>query len=213
MIWNNHKDLEGKHAFMGASNYHWVNYDNITFENRYYSQFAQTIGTAIHKLAHDCIVSRMRLNKHDTHLIEMTLYKAYVPREAYDPNLILENLIPFVNDAIGFHMSSEILLYYNNYCFGTTDAIGYYEKEKILRIHDYKNGINQADMRQLYIYAALFCLEYHVNPKSLKLIECRIYQNLEVVIDNPTPDIIQDYMDKIENRSELIQIFLEREGV
>lgn len=212
MIWNNHKELEGKHAFMGASNYHWVNYDDATFEVRYYSQFSQVIGTAIHQLAHDCIVSRTKLNKHDVHLIEMTLYKAFVPKDAYDPNLILENLIPFVNDAIGFHMSSEILLYYNMFCFGTTDAIGYYEKEKVLRIHDYKNGVTQADIRQLYIYAALFCLEYHVNPKSLNLIELRIYQNLEVLIDNPPGDVIQEYMDKIQNRTELIKIFLERDG-
>lgn len=212
MIWNNHKELEGKHAFMGASNYHWTSYDDITFEARYYSQFSQVIGTAIHQLAHDCIVSRTKLNKHDIHLIEMTLYKAFVPKDAYDPGLILENLIPFVNDAIGFHMSSEILLYYNPFCFGTADAIGYYEKEKVLRIHDYKNGVNQANIKQLYIYAALFCLEYKVNPRSLNLIECRIYQNLEVLIDNPTGDLIQEYMDKIQNRTELIKIFLEREG-
>jgi len=212
MKWNNHKELEGKHAFMGASNYHWVNYDDATFEARYYSQFSQAIGTAIHQLAHDCIVSGTKLNKHDVHLIEMTLYKAYIPRNAYDPALILENLIPFVNDAIGFHMSSEILLFYSMYCFGTADAIGYYEKDKILRIHDYKNGVNQADIRQLYIYAALFCLEYHVNPYKLNKIELRIYQNLEVLIDTPDADIIQYYMDKIQNRVELIGMFLERDG-
>ena len=189
MIWNNHKELEGKHAFMGASNYHWTNYDDITFEARYYNQFSQVIGTAIHELAHDCIVSRTKLNKHDIHLIELKLYKAFVPKDAYDANLILENLIPFVNDAIG-----------------------YYERDKILRIHDYKNGVTQADIRQLYIYAALFCLEYHVNPLTLNKIECRIYQNLEVLIDNPTGEVIQFYMDKIQNRTELIKTFLEREG-
>lgn len=212
MIWNNHKELEGKHAFMGASNYHWVNYDDRTFEARYYSQFSQIIGTTIHQLAHDCIVSRTKLNKHDIHLVQMALYKAFVPRDAYDPSLILDNLMAFVNDAIGFHMSSEILLYYNAFCFGTTDAIGYYEKEKILRIHDYKNGVVAADIRQLYIYSALFCLEYKVNPRSLNLIELRIYQNLEVLIDRPTGDVIQEYMDKIQNRTELIKTFLEREG-
>ena len=69
-----------------------------------------------------------------------------------------------------------------------------------------------SNIKQLYIYAALFCLEYKVNPRSLNLIECRIYQNLEVLIDNPTGDLIQEYMDKIQNRTELIKIFLEREG-
>ena len=212
MIWNNHKELEGKHAWMGASNYHWTSYDDVTFEARYYSQFSTAIGTAIHELAHDCIVSKTKLNKHDVHLIDMTLYKAYIPRYAYDPCAILDNLIPFVNDAIGFHMSSEIILYYNAYCFGTCDAIGYYERDKILRIHDYKNGINQASMKQLYIYAALFCLEYNVNPRSLNLIECRIYQNLDIEIDRPTGDVIQEYIDKIKNRTEMIKMFLEREG-
>lgn len=212
MIWNNHKDLEGKHALMGGSNYHWFSYDDITFEARYYSQFSQTIGTAIHQLAHDCIVSRTKLNKHDIHLIEMTLYKAYVPKDAYDPWLILENLIPFVNDAIGFHMSSEILLYCNQFCFGTADAIGYYEREKILRIHDFKSGVTPSSIKQLYAYAAFFCIEYKINPKSLNLIELRIYQNLEVLIDNPSGDTIQEYIDKIKNRTELIKMFLEREG-
>ena len=27
MQWNKHWDLEGQHAFLGASNYHWLNYD------------------------------------------------------------------------------------------------------------------------------------------------------------------------------------------
>lgn len=212
MQWNNHKELEGKHAFMGASNYHWTNYDDRTFEARYYSQFSQTIGTVVHKIAHDCIVSRTKLNKHDIHLIELTLWQAFIPKDAYDPGIILENLMAFVNDAIGFHMSSEILLFYNMFCFGTTDAIGYYERERVLRIHDLKNGSTPADMRQLYIYAALFCLEYKVDPKKLNLIECRLYQNMEVLIDQPSGDTIREYMDKIENRSDLIKTFLEREG-
>lgn len=211
-LFNKHKEYEGKHAFMGASNYHWLNYDDITFEDRYYSQFSQTIGTVIHQLAHDCIVNRIKLNKHDVHLIEMTLCKAFIPRDAYDPNYILENLIPFVNDAIGFHMYSEILLYYNPFCFGTADAIGYSERDKILRIHDYKNGINPANIKQTYIYAALFCLEYNVDPKKLNLIECRLYQNLEVLIDQPDAEIIRDIMDKIKHNTSLIHEFLERDG-
>ena len=27
MNFNNHSRLEGQHAFLGASNYHWINYD------------------------------------------------------------------------------------------------------------------------------------------------------------------------------------------
>ena len=27
MIWNEHYDLHGKHAFLSGSNYHWISYD------------------------------------------------------------------------------------------------------------------------------------------------------------------------------------------
>lgn len=211
MQWNDHHQLEGKHAFLGASNYHWINWNDETFENRYYGQFSTQIGTAIHALAHDCIVSRIKLTKHDTHLIDITLYHAYIPKDAYDPNLILNNLIPFINDAIGFHMSSEILLYYNAYCFGTSDAISFDEKNKMLRIHDLKTGTTPTHMEQLLIYAALFCLEYHKNPHQFKT-ELRIYQNFDVLITNPEPEEIEQYMDLIQNRSKLIMSYLEREG-
>jgi hypothetical protein len=211
MQWNNHNALEGKHAFLGASNYHWTKWSDDIFQDRYYGQFATTMGTAIHALAHDCIVSRMKLNKHDTHLIEMTLWKNYIPRDAYDSNYILANLMAFVNDAIGYHMSSEIILYYNAYCFGTTDAISYDETNHLLRIHDLKTGTIPAHIEQLYIYAALFCLEYHVNPEKTNF-ELRIYQNMQCLIDNPDGGVIQHYMDLITNRSQLILGYLEREG-
>ena len=28
MNWNNHSSLKDQHAFLSASKYHWVNYDN-----------------------------------------------------------------------------------------------------------------------------------------------------------------------------------------
>lgn len=211
MQWNDHKQLEGKHAFLGASNFHWINWNDQIFENRYYSQFSTTIGTAIHALAHDCILNRTKLNKHDRHLIEITLYHAYIPKDAYDPDDILMNLIPFVNDAIGYHMSSEILLYYNNYCFGTCDAISFSEKERILRIHDLKTGTTTAHMEQLLIYAALFCLEYHKNPHQFKT-ELRIYQNFNIVVEEPDANDIETFMNLIQERSQTIMSYLEREG-
>lgn len=212
MKWNNHKEFEGKHAFMGGSNYHWLNYDSEAFENRYYSQFSQAIGTAMHQLAHDCIVSNTKLNKHDIHLIEMTMYKAFIPKDAYDPNFLLTNLIPFVNDAIGFHMSSEILLFVNEFCFGTVDAIVYNDFEKTLRVHDYKSGIIPAKIEQCYIYMAMFCIEYKIDPRKLKLLEARIYQNCECLVDNPSSDIILDIISIIEKNTSRIQSYLTREG-
>lgn len=209
--WNNHKEYEGKHAFLGASNYHWLNWDDTSFENRYYSQFSTIIGTTMHQLAHDCILSRTKLNKHDVHLVEMYLYKAFVPRDAYDPEVLLETLIPFVNDAIGFRMSSEIILFYNMYAFGTTDAIKYDEKEGLLMIHDLKMGITPAKMEQLYLYCAFFCLEYKVSPYKLHF-KTRIYQMGQIIEDDPESELIESIMNNILNRCNMISMYLEREG-
>lgn len=210
--WNIHKEYEGKHALMGASNPHWLNYDSKAFENKYYSRYSQEIGTALHQLAHDCIVGRIKLSKHDTHLVEMALFKAFIPKDAYDPNIILKTLMPFVNDAIGFHMSSEILLFVNEFCFGTTDAIVYNEYEKILRIHDYKSGSIPGKIEQIYIYMAMFCIEYNIDPRKLNLIEARIYQNCECLIDNPPAEVILNIINIIKNNTALVATYLEREG-
>lgn len=108
-------------------------------------------------------------------------------------------------------MSSEILLYYNSYCFGTCDAILFNEKDKILRIHDLKTGTTTAHFEQLLIYAALFCLEYHKNPRHFTT-ELRIYQNFEISVNTPDPSEIESFMELIQNRSQLISTYLEREG-
>ena len=55
---------------------------------------------------------------------------------------------------------------------------------------------NPGHIEQLMIYAALFCLEYDVNPFSIE-IELRIYQFDEVRIENPDPQDIRLIMDKI----------------
>lgn len=205
MIWNDHKEFEGKHAFLGASQFRWINWDFQTLEERYYGQFAQLIGTTLHELAQDCINHRIKLNKSDKHLIDLYLSKVYVPKAAYDSDAILLNLIPFVNDAIGFHMSSEVVLYYSYYCFGTCDAICVNEKEKIIRIHDYKSGETPAHMEQLLIYAALYYLEYRKNPNEYKTI-LRIYQNFETVEYIPEPMEIEKFMKLIRDYDNHIQI-------
>lgn len=35
MIFNNHSNLEGQHAFLGASKYHWINYDETKVADAY----------------------------------------------------------------------------------------------------------------------------------------------------------------------------------
>lgn len=194
MIWNNHKELEGKHAFLGASQWRWINWDDQTLQDRFVTQFSQIIGTSIHELAHDCICSGIKLNKSDRHLIDMCMYKNFIPKYAYDSEYLLNNLIAYVNDAIGFHMSSEVILYYSINAFGTTDAISYNEKEKILRIHDLKTGTGTTFFEQLIIYAAYFCLEYNVQPTTLNKIYLRIYQSGEFVEIEPDPMEIEKIM-------------------
>ena len=100
----------------------------------------------------------------------------------------------FVNDAIGFKMIPEQVLYYSDNCFGTADAISF-NKNK-LRIHDLKTGVIKASIEQLLIYASLFCLEYRVDPNSIE-IELRIYQNNDIVIVDPEKEHIKSIMDTI----------------
>ena len=57
------------------------------------------------------------------------------------------------------------------------------------------SGSIPAHEEQLYIYAALFCLEYDVPPEDIQ-IELRIYQNDDVLIFHPEPAVIRDIMDK-----------------
>lgn len=205
MIFNEHKELEGKHAFLGASQWRWLNWNDETLVQRYYSQYAQTIGTVIHNLAHDCICNGMKLNKSDKHVIDMYMYQNFIPKNVYNSELILNNLINFVNDAIGFHMRSEVVLYYSKNAFGTTDAIGYNEKEKTLRIHDLKNGETPGHIEQPMVYAAYFCLEYKMAPTSMAHIYLRLYQNGEYVEVEADPMQIENIMKLTKSRDAQIE--------
>lgn len=211
MQWYDHHLLEGKHAFLGGSQYHWLNWPDEDLEGKYYSHFSTDMGTALHSLASDCIRSRTKLNKSDRHLIDLTLYKASIPTSALNTEEILINLMQFVNDAIGFHLSSEVILYYSPECFGTADAIGFDERNNILRIHDYKSGLTPAHMEQLMIYAALFCLEYHKKPGDMKLISLKLYQNCEIREYVPQSGEIETIMNMIIDKCNKIEMFKERD--
>jgi hypothetical protein len=100
----------------------------------------------------------------------------------------------YINDAIGFKMETEQVLYYSDNCFGTADAISF--KQNLLRIHDLKTGTTPASPVQLEIYTALFCLEYGIDPNNID-IELRIYQNDDVIIHEPVREDILYIMDKI----------------
>lgn len=170
MNFNKHSELEGLHAFLGASQSSWLNYDEDHLERAYRNMQAKIKGTRIHEFAKQCIDLGVKLPKANKTL----------------------NL--YVNDAIGFKMTPEQPLLYSANCFGTADAISF--RKKILRIHDLKTGVTPAKMQQLEIYAALFCLEYDVDPNDIQM-ELRIYQSDSVLIHEPPSEDILYIMDKI----------------
>lgn len=170
MNFKKHFSLEGKHAFLGASKYHWINYSSDKITDSYLKHRATLKGTVLHDFAAQCITLGQKLPKSQ------------------------KTLNMYVNDAIGFKMQPEQVLYYSDNCFGTADAIIF--RNNLLRIHDLKTGVTKAHMEQLEIYAALFCLEYDKKPGEIDM-ELRIYQNNEIVIHHPTADDILPIMDKI----------------
>ncbi len=185
MIFNNHSNLEGQHAFLGASKYHWINYDESKVIDSYSKFLATQKGTVLHGFAAQCIRLGQKL-----------------PRSQKTLNM-------YVNDAIGYKMTPEQILYYSENCFGTADTISF--RDGSLRIHDYKSGLVPAYMEQLEIYAALFCLEYRMKPNDIS-IELRLYQNNEVLCYEPTADDIQPIMNKIVEFDKIIRKLKEQEA-
>lgn len=154
----------------GASKSAWLRYDDKKVMEVYKNMKASEIGTRLHewaKMTIDLGIKQPRSKK--------TIYN-------------------YVNDAIGFKMSTEVVLFYSDIFFGTADAVSF--RNNFLRIHDLKTGTRMVHMEQLEIYAALFCLEYKVKPEDIE-IELRIYQNDDIQIENPDPELIRQIMNKI----------------
>ena len=186
MIFNNHSNLEGCHAFLGASKYHWVNYDDEKLAESYSRFLAVRKGTVLHDFAAQCIELRQKL-----------------PRSS-------KTLNAYVNDAIGFRMIPEQMLYFSDNCFGTADAISF--ANGTLRIHDLKTGLIPAHMEQLEVYTALFCLEYVIDPKDIN-VELRIYQNDEVLLHSPETDDLKFIIDKMIKFDKIINKIKTEEGL
>jgi hypothetical protein len=70
----------------------------------------------------------------------------------------------YINQCIQYKMSAEVVLFYSPNAFGTVDAIAY--RHRRLRISDLKTGVSRTSEHQLEVYAALFCLEYKIDPYS-----------------------------------------------
>lgn len=170
MNFNKHSELEGKHAFLSASKYHWLNYDEDRLISVYENNQAKLRGTLLHQFACDAIKLKVPL-KEDGSTISM-----------------------YVNDCIEDQMSPEVVLYYSPNAFGTADGISF--NDNLLKIYDLKTGKTPASIKQLEIYAGLFCLEYMYNPNDI-LMHLRLYQNSEIIVHDPEPEEIWDVMDRI----------------
>ena len=165
-----HSNLEGLHAPFSPSQSSWLRYDDDKIIEVYQNKKAAEMGTRLHAWAAETIKLGIKQPKS-----KKTIYA-------------------YVNDAIGFKMDTEVVLFYSERFFGTADTISF--RNNFLRIHDLKTGKTKVHIEQLMIYAALFCLEYKVKPKDID-VELRIYQNDEIIYDNPEPEKIEFIMNKI----------------
>ena len=181
MQFNNHRNLSGLHAPFSASQSAWLRYDDEKAMEVYLNRKAAELGSKLHAWAKDTIdlgIKQPRTKK---------------------------TLNAYVNDAIGFKMDTEVVLFYSERFFGTADAISF--RGNMLRIHDLKTGKGgkiEAHMEQLMVYAALFCLEYRYKPGEIEM-ELRVYKNDEVIAWNPTAEDIVPIMDKIVHLDKLLQ--------
>lgn len=196
MIWKDYSKLKNTHAFCGASKYSWRNWDIEKLLQSKVNSYATTIGTLLHDFAARCITRKFRLNKSDKRMLLLYLHVEHdIPEEAIDVDRIFPTMQMYVNDAIGFRMDPEITLYYSDDFYGTTDAISW--RDNCLRISDLKTGITPASFEQLENYAAFFCLDYKVKPSQIEKLEFRIYQNGEIALAEPDPEIIFPIIDQI----------------
>lgn len=170
MQFNSHKALEGLHAPFSPSQSSWLRYDDDKAIEAYRNKQAAEMGTRLHAWAKDTIDLGIKM-----------------PRSK-------KTLYAYVNDAIGYRMNTEVILFYSPRFFGTADAICF--RDGFLRIHDLKTGKCPVHMEQLLVYAALFCLEYKVKPGTIEM-ELRIYQDDDILVCNPTAEDIVPIIDKI----------------
>lgn len=181
MQFNRHTNLSGLHAPFSPSQSSWLRYDDERAAEVYANRKAAAMGTRLHEWAKETIdlgIKQPRSKK--------TIYA-------------------YVNDAIGFKMDTEVVLFYSERFFGTADAISF--RNNTLRIHDLKTGSSgkiEDHMEQLEIYAALFCLEYRIRPSEIDM-ELRVYKNDEVLVHNPTVEDIAPIMDKIVHLNKLLE--------
>ena len=211
-----HVNLQGLHAPFAASQSAWLRYDDDKAIERYSNRNRKLLGTELHEYARSQISMRQKVStvKNLINDICTFIFAKYDALEKIDvglaivkdirrlPKEVFETVKLHINDAIGFGMTAEVVLFYSERFFGTADAISF--RNNFLRIHDLKTGEHSVTMEQLLVYVALFCLEYTVKPGELEGCELRVYQNGEAVYHNPTADEIAPIMDRIIHLNKLL---------
>jgi hypothetical protein len=166
--------------------YHWINYDDEKLAYRYRALRAALEGMEQHRYAAIAIAER-----------------EFQDNEASTLGL-------YINQCIQFRMHPEVVLYFSPNAFGTVDAIAYLHHR--LRISDLKTGVTRSSEHQLEVYAALFCLEYEMDPFAMRGIELRIYQDDQCRVYKGDPWMIKQIMDKIVRFDGLINALRKEES-
>jgi hypothetical protein len=176
MNFKKHLNLRGEHAFLSPSQYHWLHYTPDRLIERWTAAQAMAYGTAQHEYCH---------------------------REIEEGRLsdLVGTIGLYINDALKYRMTCEQVLFYSENCFGTADTICF--RYKTLRIFDLKTGVSPTSVHQLEVYAALFCLEYEIDPFDIK-IDLRIYQSNEVMMFDADSEDISFIMNRIIEFDKLI---------
>jgi hypothetical protein len=212
---NEHSDLRGKHALFSPSQPSFFNCDPKDFIARLINKYRAQLGTDIHEWAsvrikrcHKITSTKEMLNAID----EFIFNKYYIEKTdsvskdgqrilqclkqtiKAQPEL-LENIRLYVNDAIGFKMYTEVVLYFTDEFYGTSDAVIFNDKDKLLRIHDLKTGSSVVHIEQLLGYAALFCLEQRIDPLTIDY-ELRIYQGNDILVATPSGEDVKPFVDQ-----------------
>ena len=136
-----HSNLSG-HAPFSPSQPAWLRYDDDKAIKYLIAKKASERGTRLHAWAKETIDMKIKQPRS-----KKTLYS-------------------YVNDAIGFRMDTEVVLYYSPNFWGTADSICF--RDNVLRIHDLKTGTGPVHEEQVLVYAALFCLEYKIRQAILR---------------------------------------------
>ena len=145
MHFHDYSSLNGTHAILSASKYSWLNYDSAKMAATFRTAQASALGTRLHELAAEHIRLGIRMSRNNA------------------------TFNRYVNDAIGYRMTPEQVLFYSMNAYGTADAIHFDDKKNFLRIHDLKTGTGRVKMDQLMIYQAFSVSSTISHPLTSKV--------------------------------------------